>query len=106
MAPFRWPKIEYDIALCKEAIDVRPSKHEDWEQLANKLTGLFGLEEPLKGRGCREHLELLIKKFKAEERKALKRYVICMKRFLQLYIISIDLQIDRRIILYPALQVL
>ena len=29
----------------------------------------------LKGRGCREHLDLLIKKYKEEDKKALKWYV-------------------------------
>ena len=76
MAPFRWPKVENDIALLKEIVTRRPSKADEWEDIAEFLSSLFSTDNNpvvLKGRGCRERSELLIKKFKSEERKALKR---------------------------------
>ena len=78
MAPFRWPKMEHDIALCKEVIHRRPAKADDWEDIALSLSSLFSTEinqVQLKGRGCRERSDLLVKKYQSEERKALKRYV-------------------------------
>ena len=56
-----------------EVIQLRPGKAEDWDAVAASLTSAFNLTEPLKGRGCREHLELLVKKYKSEDNKALKR---------------------------------
>ena len=71
MAPFRWPKIEHDLALVKEYTESRPSKPDEWDEVAKRLSLVFQSE--VKGRGCREHLDLLIKKHKANEKKALKR---------------------------------
>ena len=65
MAPFRWPKVDQDIALCKEIIARRPTKVDDWEDIAEFLSNLFTTENnpvQLKGRGCRERSELLVKK--------------------------------------------
>ena len=76
MAPFRRPKVENDIALLKEIVARRPSKADEWEDIAEFLSSLFSTDNNpvvLKGRGCRERSELLMKKFKSEERKALKR---------------------------------
>lgn len=76
MAPFRWPKVDQDIALCKEIIARRPMKVDDWENIGEFLSNLFTTENnpvQLKGRGCREQSELLVKKYKSEEWKALKR---------------------------------
>ena len=77
MSPFRWPKVDQeDIALCKEIIARRPMKSDDWEDIAEFLSNLFTTENnpvQIKGRGCRERSELLVKKYKSEERKALKR---------------------------------
>ena len=73
MPAFRWPKVENDLALCMEVIQLRPGKAENWDAVAASLTSAFNLTEPLKGRGCREHLELLVKKYKSEDNKALKR---------------------------------
>ena len=77
MSPFRWPKLEHDIALlCKEVIAFRPKRAEKWDTLALALSVIFSTEDntvSLKGRACREHLDLLLKKFKADERAALKR---------------------------------
>ena len=64
MAPFRWPKVDQDIALCKEIIARRPTKVDDWEDIAEFLSNLFTTENnpvQLKGRGCRERSELLVK---------------------------------------------
>lgn len=71
MAPFRWPKVEHDLALVKEYTESRPSKPDEWDEVAKRLSVVFQSE--VKGRGCREHLDLLIKKHKANEKKALKR---------------------------------
>lgn len=76
MAQFRWPKVENDIALLKEIVARRHSKADEWEDIAEFLSSLFStVNNPvaLKGRGCRERSELLMKKFKSKERKALKR---------------------------------
>ena len=76
MSPFRWPKFEHDIALCKEVIALRPKRAEEWDTLALALSVIFSTGDnmvSLKGRACREHLDLLLKKFKADEKAALKR---------------------------------
>ena len=66
MAPFRWPKPEHDVALCKEVVAERPNRPEDWEVIASNLSTIFSTNEnkvSFRGRGCREHLDLLLKKF-------------------------------------------
>ena len=71
MAPFHWPKVDQDIALWKEIIAWRPTKPDDWEDIAEFLSNLFTTENnpvQLKGRGCRERSELLVKKYKSQER--------------------------------------
>lgn len=76
MAPFHWLKVVNDIALCKEIIARCPVKPKEWEEVAATLSILFTSENSpvqLKGRGCRERGELLIKKYKSDDRKALKR---------------------------------
>lgn len=79
MAPtkaFRWPENKHDIALATEVAAFSPVKPKDWETLAARLSKMFTTESTnveLKGRGCRERLERLIDKFKAEDAKALKR---------------------------------
>ena len=86
MPNFRWPSLFHDISLCKKVYSVRPEKPSDWESIAQKLSKVFtdhddkGQSIAVKGRGCRERLELLVKKFRDEDRKALKRYVsfICI----------------------------
>ena len=76
MGPFRWPKVDQDIALCKEIIARRFTKPDDWEDIAEFLSNLFTTENKpvqIKGRGCGERSELLVKKYMtSEERKALK----------------------------------
>ena len=73
MAPFRWQKIEHDLALVKEYTESRPSKPDEWDEVAKRLSVVFQSE--VKGR---EHLDLLIKKHKANEKKVLKRKALNM----------------------------
>ena len=79
MPNFRWPLLYHDISLAEEVYSTRPEKPSDWEVIAAKLSVLFSRKDDksisLKGRGCRERLDLLIKKYKEEDKKALKRYV-------------------------------
>ena len=78
MPSFRWPDVDNDISLAKEVISRRPNKPSDWESIACTLSQLFSTEEKpvaLKGRGCRERMELLIKKYREEDNKSLKRYL-------------------------------
>ena len=70
MASFRWPKVEHDLALVQEYIEIRPVKPDKWDELAKRLSDAFQCD--VKGRGCREHLDLLVKKHKSIERKRLK----------------------------------
>ena len=78
MPNFRWPSLYNDISLAKEVISLRPEKTSDWETIATKLSAIFSSEEMpilLKGRACRDRLDLLLKKYRDEDSKALKRYV-------------------------------
>ena len=57
MAPFRWPKVDKDIALCKEIMVRRSTKTDDWEDIAEFPSNLFTTENnpvQLKGGECRE----------------------------------------------------
>lgn len=77
MAPFCWPKVEQDIVLCKEITVQCPTKAETGRTL-QFLSNLFTTENnpvKLNGWGCCEQSELLVIKYKSEERKALKREV-------------------------------
>ena len=77
MPGFHW-YLEQDITLCIEVTKQRPQKPADWDEIAKVLNVWFSTEEKkveLKGRGCREHLALLLKKYKEEDANALKRYV-------------------------------
>ena len=76
MPAFRWPYIAQDIALATEVSTVRPSRATDWEEIATTLTTLFSTPEKqisLKGRGCKEQMDLLLRKYREEDSKALKR---------------------------------
>jgi len=78
MPNFRWPLLYHDIALAKEVISLRPEKPSDWGNIATKLSAIFSSKEKpvmIKGRACRERLDLLLKKYKEEDVKALRRYV-------------------------------
>ena len=73
MPSFRWPELLNDIVLAKEVMSFCPEKPCDCEAIATTLSAL-DYDKPviLKGRGCREHTDLLLKKFK-EDAKSLKR---------------------------------
>ena len=76
MAPFRWPETCHDIALATEVTACNPVRPSDWKNIAARLSELFFTESTkveLKKRGCRERVDRLIEKFKAEDAKALKR---------------------------------
>lgn len=77
MPNFRWPLLQHDIFLAKEAISKRPEKALDWNSIATNLSKKFSTEEKpivIKGRACRERLDLLVRKYRDEDTKALKRY--------------------------------
>ena len=61
-------------------VSTRPTKPGDWEEVATALNAAFSTpqkEVRLKGRGCRERMELLVKKYKEEDARALKRLDCC-----------------------------
>ena len=73
---FRWPDLFSDIALAKEVVSLCPAKPHEWDSIAATLSVLFSTEDKpvmLKGRDCRECLEFLLKKFKEEDSKSLRR---------------------------------
>lgn len=75
MPGFRWD-CTHDLALATEVVTRRPNKPADWADLAEALNSAFSTEEKpvqLKGRGCKDRLDLLLKKYKDEDKKALKR---------------------------------
>ena len=75
MLSFWWPDVANDVALATEVTSHRPQKPADWETIATTLSKVFSTTEKsvqLKGRGCREKMELL-RKYKEEDAKALKR---------------------------------
>ena len=77
MPQFRWPSVCNDLALDREVAAIRPSKPSEWEEVAAALNSTFSTEErfvDLKGRGCRERMERLIEKFRADDAKSLRRY--------------------------------
>ena len=75
MPGFRW-ELKQDIALTTEVVSKRPHKPVDWSHVAEDLNPLFYTEDKpvqLKGRGCRERMDLLLKKYKDDDKKYLKR---------------------------------
>ena len=77
MPGFRWD-LKSDIDLCIQVTALRPKKPAEWDELASNLSLQFSTEKnvQLKGRGCREHLALLLKKYKEDDTKALKRWCV------------------------------
>ena len=78
MPNFRWPSLFHDVFLASEIISLRPEKSIDWASIATKLSTLFSSDEKpimITSRACRERLDLLLKKYREEDAKALKRYV-------------------------------
>ena len=77
MPHLRWPLLYHNIALAKEVISLRPEKPSDWGNIATKLSAIFSSEEKsvmIKGRACRERLDFLLKKYREEDVKALRRF--------------------------------
>ena len=75
MPGFRWEMV-HNLALAKEVASTRPEKPQDWIEVAEKMNGQFTTDDKpvlLKGRGCRERMDLLLKKFKDEDSKSLKK---------------------------------
>ena len=82
MAPFRWPECNYDVALATEVIANRPQWPLDWDSIAETLSSHFSTEERpvrLSGRACRDRLNLLLAKHKADDAKGLKRHVTVLQ---------------------------
>ena len=76
MPQFRWPEVANDIMLAKEVVGRRPSKPADWDEIADILSSAFSTQAKpvkLKGRGCRERLERLVEKYRADESQSLRR---------------------------------
>ena len=79
MPAFRWPYFAQDLVLATEVVSTRPFNATEWDEVAKKLSSAFSTpqrEVVLKGRECRERLELLIRKYKFEDARALKRLII------------------------------
>ena len=80
MAPFRWPLLQHDVDLAKEVVASRPEKPCDWDNIASRLNPLFSVPNgkvvEFKGRSCRERMDRLLTKYKADDALALKRYCI------------------------------
>jgi hypothetical protein len=71
--------LQNDVNLAKEVVETRPEKPSDWDNIASRLNPIFSLTTngkavELKGRNCRERMEILLKKYKADDSAALKRY--------------------------------
>ena len=78
MPYFRWPLLYHNISLVKDVISVRPEKACDWDMIAAKLSALFSTDDKpisIEGRACRERLDQLLKKYREQDAKALKRLV-------------------------------
>lgn len=78
MAPFRWLLVQNDIDLAIEVDAARPEKSSDWDLIAAKLINHFSFKEKpveLTGRSCRERMDRVLKNYKSEESRSLKRYL-------------------------------
>lgn len=83
MAPFRWPSIKHDIGLATEVVTRNPELPDDWANVALVLSETFSTadkEVKIKGRGCRERIQLLINKYE-DDKRALKKYVKAKEMF-------------------------
>ena len=75
MPGFRWEMV-HDLALAKEVAARRPEKPVGWIEIADILNFMFNTDEKpvlLKGRGCKDRMDLLLKKYKDEDSKSLKK---------------------------------
>ena len=83
MPQFRWLTVGHDITLACEVTAFHPSKPSDWEAIAATLSSTFYTDErlgELKGRGCRERLNRLVEKFRADDTRSLKDKSIVFER--------------------------
>ena len=74
---FRWD-LEEDKELCVEVCKVRPEKSIQWLDVSESLNKQFtstSRDVQHMGKGCKERLFLLIKKYKEEDGRGLKRCV-------------------------------
>ena len=70
MPQFRWSELKHNIHLAREVVGRRPLKVSEWDAIATVLSPTFTTPAKpahLKGRGCRERLERLVEKFRAED---------------------------------------
>ena len=84
MAPFRWPSIKHDLALATEVAARNPEVPDDWAHIAVELSEAFsiaGKEVKIKGRGCKERIQLLINKYEENDKRALKKYAKAKQSF-------------------------
>ena len=75
MPGFRW-EVNHNIVLASEVDSKRPQNPANWIDLAEALSKSFSTEEEpmqLKGRGCKERMDMLLQKYKDDDKKALKR---------------------------------
>ena len=75
---FRWPIVSNDVMLAREVAAQRPSKPADWDDIATVLSSAFSTPSKtvqLKGRGCRERMDRLIAKYRADDSQSLRRSV-------------------------------
>lgn len=83
MPNFRWPLLFHDIALAKEGISKHPECALDWEGIVTDLSEVFSTKEKsvaIKGRACRERLDLVPNKYREEDSESLKRLVTLCDR--------------------------
>ena len=76
MPQFRWPEVKNDIYLAREVVGRRPSKLSDWDEIAALLSSSFSTPAKpihLKGRGCRDRLDRLVEKQRADDSRSLRR---------------------------------
>ena len=75
MPGFHWEAV-HNLALAKEVATHRPQKPLDWAEIAERLNTAFSTDEKhvLKGRECKDRLDFLLKTYKEEDAKSLKKY--------------------------------
>lgn len=71
---FRW-HAQHDLDLLKEVVAHRPKRCEDWNKIAANLQHAWGevVKHPIKGRSCKELLEVILAHHKAGNAAALKK---------------------------------
>ncbi|XP_067030085.1 uncharacterized protein [Acropora muricata] len=66
--------LNHDLDLLREVVGGRPKNHTDWASIADKLNSAWGNEEnPVRGRSCKEHFDVLLKHHKENNVAALKK---------------------------------